>query len=1025
MVDLTCTLRDNPLGSAGGKRLADEKEQVAPPPAPPTTLGGFEIVEKIGVGGMGAVYKAKQLSVDRFVALKILPPKFAQDAKFVKRFLREGRTAARLDHPNVVHAIDAGQAEGHYYYAMELVDGQNLQQVLKAQGRLPEQKALEYIRDVAAALERAHRAGLIHRDIKPANILITHEGTVKLADLGLARETKPSDGSITQSGKAIGTPHYISPEQIRGVPNLDGRCDIYSLGATLYHLMAGEPPFAGGTANEVMAKHLNDPLPNPKWHVPELSDNAIAIMTRAMAKDRDKRYSSAREMFEDIKSVLSGEDPAFALKPPRPVRRWKKPAIAAGIVFILGASGFLFHIMFIGKKEPPPPPPAAQPPVAVKPPEPVPPPDVPTTPPKPAEPTPREIDRKALAQLTLWANTEASNLRQKIERYTQTIGAMTDPDVKAKAQAELDRMHGEYSAAAQNVLKAMQDKAVACARDKDYDGAVAAFANVPEEYAPALAEQARAAADSFSREAEARIRSIVAQADGLTKSGNPADAIAVLDHNQYCYAPLDGEVKAGRERAEAEAKHLEQADRERKIAEAEKALDALLDKLDAAAERGDMNAVIEAEHYAERDAVFEPVADRLAQVLTLAKLLPEVAKKPGLLARNLLSELRGMNVSVETSLGVYRGKLRDVTRTQIVLEKSGSGGRVDEQAIPLSDLTPACRRQLRLEWSPSGADEALAAAVLALGDRNIESAEAYLTAAGNHPLANRYQAKLRVVRASAGEALAKKFWDERVRPFTSVSQFSDQSAAEAEQAIKQFRDKYGDTEFARSVTIDLNLLSNRAVAVTGKKLALQVQELFRGRIDEFDPRTLRIRLVYDFNGPDQLDDFVHAANDGIVQVEHGKLRIARAAMPIVTKARFRAASVSAEFIVAGGSYRASLVACDDGQGNRYEFTGIAKSDDEPAWESRLAKYVNGNIDENDWAPQPSPSAGSKAGKIIFVRSGDRLKGQIDNLVIEQRDAAFKSGGVGMWAAGTENAIFDDFEINGLLDRNWLDSQIKQ
>ena len=179
-------------------------------------IGGFEIIAKLGQGAMGAVFKARQVSVDRIVALKVLPRNLAKNENYVVRFLREAHAAAKLDHVNIVQGIDAGQADGYHYFAMEFVDGNTLRDVLTAQGKLSEQHALEIARDVARALDCAHEAGLIHRDVKPDNVLIASDGTVKLADLGLARETERTDSGVTQVGTPLGTPNYISPEQVRG-----------------------------------------------------------------------------------------------------------------------------------------------------------------------------------------------------------------------------------------------------------------------------------------------------------------------------------------------------------------------------------------------------------------------------------------------------------------------------------------------------------------------------------------------------------------------------------------------------------------------------------------------------------------------------------------------------------------------------------------------------------------------------------------------------------------------------------------
>lgn len=282
-------------------------------------VGGYEILSKLGQGGMGAVFKARQVSVNRVVALKILPPRLAKNREYVERFFREARSAARLNHRNIVQAIDAGEAGGYHYFAMEYVDGQPVSDLLKGGQPLPERQALEIARDVARALAHAHEAGIIHRDIKPANILLASDGTVKLADLGLARQATGAESGVTQPGFAVGTPDYISPEQVRGETDLDGRCDIYALGATLFHMLVGRPPYAGGTGNEVMAKHLSEPVPDAFKENPNVSRAASMVAWKAMAKERERRYQTALAMVQDIEAALDGRKTlGRGVPPPKP-----------------------------------------------------------------------------------------------------------------------------------------------------------------------------------------------------------------------------------------------------------------------------------------------------------------------------------------------------------------------------------------------------------------------------------------------------------------------------------------------------------------------------------------------------------------------------------------------------------------------------------------------------------------------------------------------------------------------------------
>jgi len=270
-------------------------------------VGPYEVVAKLGQGGMGAVYKAEVPATGAVVAIKVLPPDLAKSGTFVERFRREANVAAQLDHPNIVRAISAGESGGYHYFAMEFVEGESVGARIKRQGPIPEPEAFQIVRQMALALQHAADAGLIHRDIKPDNIFLTPDGQAKLGDLGLARETGEEGSSLTQAGMMIGTPHYVSPEQAKGARDVDTRSDIYSLGATLYHMVTGEVPFKGDTSMAVLSKHLNEELPWPADLNDELSDGVCSLISKMMAKDREDRYQEPLELVAEIDRVIRGE----------------------------------------------------------------------------------------------------------------------------------------------------------------------------------------------------------------------------------------------------------------------------------------------------------------------------------------------------------------------------------------------------------------------------------------------------------------------------------------------------------------------------------------------------------------------------------------------------------------------------------------------------------------------------------------------------------------------------------------------
>lgn len=275
-------------------------------------IPGYKILGKLGSGAMAVVYKAKQLSLDRTVAIKVLPKKFVQKPDYVERFYKEGRLAAKLNHNNIVQAIDVGEVGGLYYFVMEYVEGKTLYDDLSKGKIFDEAEAIDIVIQVAKALAHAHAQGLIHRDVKPKNIMINKDGVVKLADMGLARETSDIKAAKHEQGKAFGTPYYIAPEQVRGEVDIDGRADIYSLGATLYHMITGRVPFEGSTPSEVMRKHLKEPLIPPDHINTALSTGISEVVEVMMAKDRNERYSSMEEVITDLEAVRNGKPPLLA-----------------------------------------------------------------------------------------------------------------------------------------------------------------------------------------------------------------------------------------------------------------------------------------------------------------------------------------------------------------------------------------------------------------------------------------------------------------------------------------------------------------------------------------------------------------------------------------------------------------------------------------------------------------------------------------------------------------------------------------
>ena len=277
-------------------------------------IPGYKIVGKLGAGAMAVVYKARQLSLNRMVAIKILPKRFTENPEYVERFYKEGQAAGKLNHPNIVQAIDVGEAGGYHYFVMEYVEGKTIADDLSAGKVFEETEALDMIIQVASALGHAHALSLIHRDVKPKNIMINNHGAIKLADMGLARATTDIEAAQSEAGKAYGTPYYIAPEQIRGKIDIDGRADIYGLGATLYHMLTGRVPFMAEDSADVMRKHLKEKLIPPDHINTLLSAGVSEVIEIMMAKKKENRYNDIEELLVDLNALREGQTPLQAHK---------------------------------------------------------------------------------------------------------------------------------------------------------------------------------------------------------------------------------------------------------------------------------------------------------------------------------------------------------------------------------------------------------------------------------------------------------------------------------------------------------------------------------------------------------------------------------------------------------------------------------------------------------------------------------------------------------------------------------------
>jgi len=801
---------------------------------------------------MGAVYKARQITMQRIVALKILPPSLAKQPTFTERFLREARASARLSHPNIVSGIDVGEDKGVYYFAMELVDGPSARGLICKDG-LPEEQVLKIGKAVALALAHAHAHGILHRDIKPDNILIDKDGTPKLCDLGLARLDSQTDSEkvLTQEGKAVGTPHYISPEQARGQRDLDAKTDLYSLGATMYHMLTGKTMFDGNNDVDVMTRHVTDKCPAPNDAGARASKGLVAVLAKLLTKARADRYASAAQLAEDLDLLLQGRQPrhadlppakwpfsggapgfvarkagtigqSAALEKPRTAHREGQPSasLKAGWWLVpvgIAIAGLLTLMMFLGRKEQPPPTApdnAAQ--VAPL-----------QTDAKAPQPNPSAVSPEDLKHLfdaaEDFAKKNPASFSRAIAEFekVRTTARGTEFERKAEdAAAAISKRGDEAAGAAAQKFAAGAD---ALAAEGKYDSAIAVWEKLPAEQAEWLAPRAAKAIAGLRSQAEARLKTVLDEAGKCLAERRWADGKKGLDAAASVeYRAWDERLQEARNKLAAGAQAEAEGARDAALAAANAAFSRHLDAFVAVTLKGDLKAARRIAADAKADPSLNGLAARTRDLSDAC----EALEKAGAARTAALAQLKdGKERTFETAKEPVTGVVSAVTADEITIQIqiAGGGGNSAGKRIPLADLTPEERRRLAGGFKPETPAEHLAQGICALGAGDIQAATSELGAAKEYALTPPFQAKLDELVLGALEGAAKSAWEAIVRA-AGAGKVSDQKAKEISEKLGAFEKEHGKTAFAVSIAAELASLKDRMLTAEGggKTLSLDL-----------------------------------------------------------------------------------------------------------------------------------------------------------------------------------------------------------
>ncbi len=836
-------------------------------------VGNFEIISKLGQGGMGAVYKVRQKSMDRIVALKVLPPSVAKDEQFIERFQGEARASAKLNHPHIVKGIDVGQdpATKLWYFAMEFIDGPSLQTLLKKKGKLEEKEALKIIAEIASALECVAAAGMAHRDIKPDNILLTSDGHAKLADLGLAKDLH-DDAGLTLSGQALGTPKYMSPEQVRGdLTQIDIRSDIYSLGATLFYLVTGEAPFTGETSAVIMSKHLTETPTKANAVNAKVSAGCTHLIERMMQKKIEQRVQTPTELIKLINKVLAGENIGRGMPvasrdhvvrnaphrtresgtakavsvSTRPKKRSSMSWLYVGSASLVTAGAALAYFAFYddgGSKKNP----NKKADIAAfddmdkgtttstkttKSPEVVKPSktnksDKPITQTNDAPNSEQKRIERLVSAARAFEDDSPNDFEAILKRYAQLENSLENSPLKEQMPAEfaaaIKKVHSRREEIIANAWSPVEEAANTAVQKGDYDTAIKAIGALPNPFNKILAEKAASKITELNAEADSKLTPIILFASQSAEANDFAAGVKALEtvaHIQY--TPLSSKAQALKAKLTNQIAETE----ERERLEAERILKAKFEQYlirfdQAIVEESDAQKARSAANAASRDSELKVVAEQVKSMVVLVDALEEAQRAE----EKATANLPGKPFAIGTDTGTIEKVEDGIIHVAISLE---NGKLTAKKKVPVKELTKDQRTTLLQLEAPNNPAAKVVAAMQKLSKEreDLPAALALIDSAGDFPLAGRYREIIRVRQVGVTEAAAEKAWSTVARAAIKPCENADQGKVLLT-VIEKFQKEHGQTQFVKTKEPELSALWKKANSVIDVKVYLSdLQEI--------------------------------------------------------------------------------------------------------------------------------------------------------------------------------------------------------